>query len=131
MSNHIHLLLRSDSNSLSNTIKEFKSFSAKQILKLIETGSESRRDWMLKVFKDEAFKHKRNSKYQFWTHENHAEHIYSNKFIEQKLNYIHQNPVRAGLVLNEEDYVYSSAINYKGGDGIIQVDLLVLKWKTY
>ncbi|MFT5877631.1 MAG: putative transposase, partial [Dokdonia sp.] len=61
----------------------------------------------------------------------HAEHIYSNKFIEQKLNYIHQNPVRAGLVLNEEDYVYSSAINYKGGDGIIQVDLLVLKWKTY
>ncbi|MGK0285442.1 MAG: REP element-mobilizing transposase RayT, partial [Salibacteraceae bacterium] len=50
MSNHIHLLLRSDSNSLSNTIKEFKSFSAKQILKLIETGSESRRDWMLKVF---------------------------------------------------------------------------------
>ncbi|MFT6802516.1 MAG: putative transposase, partial [Salibacteraceae bacterium] len=61
----------------------------------------------------------------------HAEHIYSNKFIEQKLNYIHQNPVRAGLVLNEEDYVYSSAINYMGGDGIIQVDLLVLKWKTY
>ncbi|MFT6802352.1 MAG: REP element-mobilizing transposase RayT [Salibacteraceae bacterium] len=50
MSNHIHLLLRSDSNYLSNTIKEFKSFSAKQILKLIETGSESRRDWMLKVF---------------------------------------------------------------------------------
>ncbi|MGB0807143.1 MAG: REP-associated tyrosine transposase [Salibacteraceae bacterium] len=112
MSNHIHLLLRSDSNELSKTIKEFKSYTAKQILKSIESGTESRRDWMLNVFKDAAFNHKRNSTYQLWTHENHAEHIYSNKFMEQKLNYIHPNPVRAGLVLKEEDYVYSSAINY-------------------
>jgi viroplasmin and RNaseH domain-containing protein len=44
------------------------------------------------------FKHKRNAEYQFWTHENHAEHIFSNKFMVQKLAYIHNNPVRTGIV---------------------------------
>ena len=78
---------------------------------------------------------KRNKTYanksQFWTHENHTEHIYSNKFIEQKLNYIHQNPVRAGIVANENDYLYSSAVNYSGGKGVLDVELLMLRWKTY
>lgn len=131
MSNHIHLLLRSDINQLSKTIKEFKSFTAKIILKQVESEIESRRAWMLRIFKDAAFKHKRNTEHQFWTHENHAEHIYSTKFIEQKLNYIHQNPVRAGIVLNENEYIYSSAVNYSGGKGILDVSLLVLRWKTY
>jgi REP element-mobilizing transposase RayT len=131
MSNHIHLLLKSGTNELSKTIQEFKSFSAKQILKQIETGPESRTKWMLNIFKQAAYKHQRNTNYQFWTHENHAEHIYSNKFVEQKLNYIHQNPVRAGIVSNENDYLYSSAINYSGGKGVLDVELLMLRWKTY
>lgn len=131
MSNHIHLLLRSGKEELSKTIKEFKSYTAKQILNAIAQNGESRRDWMLSVFKQAAFMYKRNSVYQFWTHENHAEHIYSNKFIEQKLDYIHQNPVKAGIVLNEQDYVYSSATNYYGGEGLFDVDLLTIKWKTY
>ena len=131
MSNHIHLLLKSSTNELSQTIRDFKSYTAKQILEAIKIGTESRRDWMLNVFKNAAFKHKRNSRYQLWTHENHAVHVYSNKFIEQKLNYIHQNPVRAGIVLNEKDYVYSSAINYFGDVGLLDVELLTLKWKTY
>jgi REP element-mobilizing transposase RayT len=130
MSNHMHLLARSATNELSKTIKEFKSFTAKQILNEIENGSESRKEWMLDVFKKAAYTHQRNSHYQFWTHENHAEHIFSNKFIEQKLIYIHQNPVRAGIVNNENDYVYSSAVNYSGGKGILDVELIILRWKT-
>ena len=131
MSNHIHLLLRSDTENLSATIKEFKSFTAKAILQEIETGVESRKEWMLQVFKNAAFKNQRNTHFQFWTHENHAEHIYSQKFIAQKLNYIHQNPVRARIVNNEIDYVYSSAVNYCGQDGVLDVSLLSLRWKTY
>jgi hypothetical protein len=85
---------------------------------------------MFRIFKDAAFKDKRKTDHQFWTHENHAEHIYSPKFIEHKLNYIHQNPVRAGIVLIENDYIYSSAINYSGGKGVLDVSLLMLRWKT-
>ncbi len=109
MSNHIHLLIRSDIGKLSDTIREFKSFTAKQMLLAIDTEPESRRDWMLNIFEFAAKQHKRNEKYQVWTHENHAELIYSDKFIMQKLNYIHDNPVRAGIVERQEDYLYSSA----------------------
>ena len=114
MSNHIHILLRSNIGKLSDTIREFKSFTAKQILLAIEMEQESRRDWMLNLFEFAAKQHKRNEKFQVWTHENHAELIYSDKFIFQKINYIHENPVRAGIVENPEDYLYSSACDFAG-----------------
>ena len=126
MSNHIHLLLRSFPGKLSDTIKEFKSFTAKQILEAIQTEPESRRDWMLNLFEFSAKQHKRNSKYQIWTHENHAEIIYSNKFIEQKINYIHENPVRAGIVEKAEDYLYSSARNYADLSSVLEIIPIIM-----
>ncbi|MCL2593328.1 MAG: transposase [Defluviitaleaceae bacterium] len=129
MSNHIHLLLRSFPGKLSDTIKEFKSFTAKQILETIQTEPESRRDWMLNLFEFSAKQHKRNSKYQVWTHENHAEIIYSDKFIEQKINYIHENPVQAGIVEKAEDYLYSSARNYADLSTVLEVIPIILPAK--
>lgn len=114
MSNHLHLLLRSGIGKLSDTMREFKSFSAKQILLEIESETESRKDWMLNIFEFAAKKHKRNEKFQVWTHENHPELIYSDKFLFQKMNYIHDNPMRAGIVENPEDYLYSSARDIAG-----------------
>ena len=121
MSNHIHLLIRSEIGKLSNTIKEIKSFTAKKILEAVNTESESRREWMLNLFEFSAKQHKRNEKYQVWTHENHAEIIYSNQFMDIKIKYIHENPVRAGIVEKEEDYLYSSARNYAGLDSVLDV----------
>ncbi|KAA6302577.1 MAG: hypothetical protein EZS26_001084 [Candidatus Ordinivivax streblomastigis] len=121
MSNHIHLLIRSDREKLSGTICEFKSFTAKKMLEAMQTEAESRREWMLNLFEFSAKQHKRNEQYQLWTHENHAEIIYSNKFIDQKINYIHDNPVRAGIVEHPEDYLYSSARNYAGLQGVLDI----------
>ena len=126
MSNHVHLLVRSSIGHLSDTIREFKSFTAKQILQAIQTESESRKEWMLNLFEFSAKQHKRNEKYQIWTHENHAEIIYSNKFINQKINYIHENPVRAGIVENASDYLYSSARDYAGKSSLIDVILVIM-----
>lgn len=86
---------------------------------------------MLEIFAKAARKHERNSKYQFWTHENHPELIYSNKFISQKIEYIHYNPVRAGIVEKPEDYLYSSARNYASLEAVLDVFILTLPWKTY
>jgi REP element-mobilizing transposase RayT len=130
MSNHIHILMRS-LNNLSNTIHDFKSYTAKKILETIQTGKESRRDWMLNLFEFSAKQHKRNEDHQFWTHENHAELIYSEKFVGQKVNYIHENPVRSGIVTKAEDYLYSSARNYAELENVLDVIKLELKWKTY
>ena len=79
------------------------------------------------VFKQAASMHKRNSHYQVWTHENHAVHVYSDKFVRQKLDYIPMNPVRAGLVRQPEDYIYSSACNYAGESAVLpEVEMLTL-----
>jgi putative transposase len=131
MSNHIHLLAKNDQEGLSNTLRDFKNYTSKKIIDEIDTCNESRKEWMIKLFKDSAFKHKRNSEHQFWTHENHAEHIFSNKFMEQKLDYIHNNPVRAGIVDKPEDYRYSSARDYAGENGLLKVELISRQWKTY
>ncbi len=131
MSNHIHLLIRSEKEELSNILRDFKSYTSKKILEAINSSDESRRDWMLKIFKDAAFKHKRNSEYQFWTHENHAEYIFSQKFIEQKVEYIHDNPVRAGIVEKQEEYRYSSAKDYAGEKGLLEIEPVIIRWKTY
>ncbi len=130
MSNHIHLLVRSSRDELSNTIRDFKSYTAKEIFYQIETGEESRREWMMKVFQIAASSHKRNAGRQLWAHDNHAMHVYSEKFTKQKVNYIHQNPVRAGIVNNPEDYIYSSASNYAGETGILNVIVLSFGWET-
>jgi REP element-mobilizing transposase RayT len=121
MSNHIHFLLRSNAGKLSNTIKDIKSFTAKKILEAVNLETESHREWMLNLFKFSAKQHKRNEKYQIWTHENHAETVYGNQFMDSKIRYIHENPVRAGIVEKEEDYLYSSARNYAGLDGVLEV----------
>lgn len=67
MSNHIHLLVRSETDNLSDTIRDFKSFTSKIIIESIETDTESRKEWMLFLFHRAAIKHKRNTVYQFWT----------------------------------------------------------------
>ena len=121
MSNRIHAILRSSNGRLSDTIKEFKSFTAKKILEQITNENESRREWMLSEFEFAARKHKRNEKYQIWTHENHPVILYGNTLIQQRINYIHDNPVRSGIVAKQEDYLYSSARAYAGLDCLIDV----------
>jgi hypothetical protein len=82
------------------------------------------------IFRYAARKHSRNNEYQVWTHENHAEEIFSNKFIEQKILYIHDNPVRAGIVENQEDYLYSSARDYADKESVIEICKATFRCKT-
>lgn len=124
MSNHMHAIMSARNNILSALVRDFKRFTATHILKKISTISESRRDWMLKRFEFAARSHVRSSKYQFWTHENHAIVLDSMAFLEQKMAYIHENPIRAGWVEKAEDWLYSSERNYIGKDSILEIDLL-------
>jgi REP element-mobilizing transposase RayT len=122
MSNHIHLIIQSEDGKLSDLIRDFKKFTAKNILDKIQVKPESRKEWMLERFKLAAEKHQRNKNYQFWQYGNHAEEIYSNKFMWSKLDYIHLNPVRAGLVEKASQYIYSSANNYINDSGLLKIE---------
>jgi len=122
MSNHIHLIVQSEEGKLSDLIRDFKKFIAKNILDKIQSSPESRKEWMLERFKLAAQKHQRNKEYQFWQYGNHAEEIYSTAFMWSKLHYIHLNPVRAGLVAKASEYIYSSAGNYVNNSGLLEIE---------
>ena len=121
MSNHIHLIIQPETNTLSDLIRDFKKFTAKTILNKIETEAESRADWMLKRFEFACKSHNRNEKYQFWQYGNHPLEIFLEKFFWSKLNDIHLNPVRAGIVTKASHYLYSSASNYADDRGVIAI----------
>ena len=122
MSNHIHLIIQSDEGKLSDLIRDFKKFTAKSILEKIQNSPESRSEWMLGRFMLAAQSHTRNKKYQLWQYGNHAEEIYSNDFMWSKLDYIHLNPVRSGIVAKASDYIYSSASNYIDNSGLLIIE---------
>ena len=117
MSNHLHMIARAkEGYELSNIIRDFKRHTSKRILNSIQSESESRRRWMLNLF---AINETTN---EFWQKDNHPFVLYSNEMIKQKLNYIHQNPVRAGLVREEYEYKYSSASNFASMDVLLKTD---------
>ena len=123
MSNHIHLLIsKSDSkHSFSDIIRDFKKFTAMQIIKTIkDSPDESRRKWMLYMMKKQAEKNSNNTNYQFWKQHNQPIQV-EGDWVEEKLNYIHQNPVKAGWVDQPELFLYSSARNYAGISGLLNI----------
>ena len=121
MTNHVHCILSTETN-LSDIIRDFKRHTSTQILKAIENENESRKEWLMMVFKYHAKYNKRNNELQFWTHENHAVELTSNEMIDSRINYIHQNPVRAGWVVNDYEYIYSSATNFAELESLIELD---------
>ncbi|MBK5192481.1 MAG: transposase [Flavobacteriaceae bacterium] len=120
MTNHIHLIVQSKDGALSDVLRDFKKFTATRILDLLQNSPESRREWIFERLHKATFSHTRNKNYQVWQAGNHAEEIYSEKFLWSKLDYIHLNPVRSGFVAKASDYVYSSASNYIHGNGVLE-----------
>ncbi|MFV0391264.1 MAG: REP-associated tyrosine transposase [Paludibacteraceae bacterium] len=123
MSNHLHAIAGSNGrNVFSDIWRDFKKFTSKEILRtLINDAQESRQEWMLNRFEYAGKNDKKITNYKFWQEGNDAQQIFMNDYFNQKLNYIHQNPVKAELVNRAEDYRYSSAIDYAGGKGLLDV----------
>lgn len=113
MSNHIHLLARANDGNLSDILRDFKKFTSRQIIIAIQDNEgESRKDWMLRIFQKAGETNSRNTTYQLWRQDNQPKECFSPAFTAQKIDYIHNNPVEAGLVEKPEYYLYSSAKAY-------------------
>ena len=125
MTNHVHLIVRSKNGELSNTIRDFKKYTSKQILKEIGLNNkESRREWLNMIFEYHARHNKRSRLKQFWTHENHAVEMFDDIILKSKMDYIHLNPLRAGWVEHPEDYLYSSASNVSALSLPLEIDII-------
>ena len=85
MSNHLHLIVSAKNEDLSDVLRDFKKFTSKQIIEtIINSKQENRKDWMLRIFKEEGSKNGRNTTYQFWRQDNQPQELYSPKFVFSK-----------------------------------------------
>lgn len=109
MPSHAHFIVGSAGN-LSNILRDLKEHTSKQIVtEIIENKQESRREWLLEKFGIGKSVKTNKIIYRVWQEGNHPELLYSDKFITQKENYIHMNPVVAGIVSQPNYYRLSSA----------------------
>ena len=124
MTNHLHMVIgnNNDTYTISDILRDFKKYTNKKIIKAIEENpEESRRDWMLDRFRFRGKNDNKIKKFKFWQDGNYIEQIYSQDFLDQKINYIHMNPVKQEIIENPEDYLYSSARNYANMEGLLDV----------
>ena len=113
MSNHLHLIMNAEANTIGNILRDFKKFTSRQLTKAIEeNGHESRKDWILYLLANSGKRNVHNKIFQLWQQDNHPIELRTPGMIKQKLEYLHFNPVRSGIVSEPQHFKYSSAIDY-------------------
>ena len=117
LENHLHFVAQAP--RLDQCIINFKSFTAARLIDLLEVRKAERLLTRLRFAKRA---HKQNRQYQFWQEGSHAEQVFSEPVMREKLDYIHYNPVKRGYVDCPEHWRYSSARNYAGQSGLIEID---------
>ena len=125
MTSHVHLIVGTTGNPLENIMRDLKRHTAEVLHQSIKNNNnESRREWMLWMMERAAKKNNNDVKFQLWQPESHPIQLINNKMAHQKLDYIHYNPVEAGFVTKPEEWQYSSAIDYYGGKGLLEIKML-------
>lgn len=125
MPSHVHLIFRAQDKNPSEVLKRIKSVTSRNLQKLIyENPQESRKEWMLWMMQRAGQKNSNVKNRQFWQQHNKPIELWSPHVIDQKVDYIHMNPVAAGFVQEPHYWKYSSAIDYSGGKGILDIDYI-------
>ena len=124
MHSHLHLIISSEGEPLQDILRDFKKHTSKQIVRTIEEINESRKEWLFRAFSKAAQDIKRVKNYKVWQDGNKPILLQTNEMLDGRLHYIHQNPVEAELVNEPEYYWYSSARDYAGEKGLLEVSML-------
>src|SRR6185369_2417499 len=110
MTNHVHMIVSRNSDTLLEAImRDMKKFTSSKLLEAIKKEPESRKEWMLSLFRQAGENNSNNKIFQLWQQDNHPIECGSPTILSQKMDYVHENPVRAGFVERAEDWTYSSA----------------------
>jgi REP element-mobilizing transposase RayT len=117
LENHLHFVAQAP--RLDKCVSSFKSFTAAQLIELLKIRKAER---LLGRMRFAKCTYKRDREYQFWQEGFHAEMVISEAVMREKLDYIHQNPVKRGYVDEPGHWRYSSARNDAGRKGLVEVD---------
>jgi len=119
------MIIGSPADKPERIMQNMKRHTSEQLKEAIKNNySESRKEWMLWMKEKAGKQNSNNINFQLWQQHNNPVELSNQKIAWQKLEYIHQNPVKAGIVEKAEDYLYSSARNYYGMKGLMDIDLL-------
>jgi putative transposase len=118
MENHVHLV--ASAKDISGEIAKFKSYTARCC---IDYYLSTQRKSVLTLLSEHKQDHKSGRDFQFWQEGSHPQRIISDDMLQQKIDYIHQNPVKRGYVDLPEHWRYSSAKDYLGQPGLLPICL--------
>lgn len=125
MTNHAHLIFSCKNHNPGDVLRDFKTYTSKMLTRLIKSHpQESRKEWLIAMLKTAGTKNSNVTNYQFWQQHNHPIELWSAYVIDRKIEYIHNNPVVAGFVVEPHFWKYSSAIDFVGGKGLLEIEKL-------
>ncbi len=124
MPSHLHMIISTKGEKLPAIMRDFKKHTSKVFIEELRSINESRKEWLLNAFKKSGDQLKRVKNYKVWQDGNQPKEIETNEFLDQKLKYIHSNPVESEIVDAPEDYLYSSARDYCGVKGLLAIVIL-------
>lgn len=125
MPSHVHLIFRAQENNPGDLLRDLKTFTSKKIQELLLTNpQESRKEWMIWMMERAGAKNSNVKNRQFWQQHNKPIELWSPEVIDQKVDYIHENPVEGGFVNEPHHWKYSSAIDYSAGKGLLDIDYI-------
>jgi len=121
LENHLHMI--ASAPELGTAMQNYKSYTARRIVDLLELRAAI---VLLHQLRAHKLRHKAESTYQVWQEGSQPKQIQSDEMMWQKLEYMHNNPVDRGYVDDPLHWRYSSARNYAGQPGLIEV---VTDWR--
>jgi putative transposase len=125
MTNHLHMIASADNDlNLSDIIRDFKKHTSKAISEEVKDSHDGRKEWLLNHFAFYGKIHPKKIQYKVWQDGNDSKEIDTNDLLIQKLNYIHNNPVKAEFVNEPHYYKYSSAADYADMKGLVKIIII-------
>jgi REP element-mobilizing transposase RayT len=122
MPSHIHMIIGSKKNKLEDIVRDMKRHTSLELRTAIKNNNlESRKEWMIWMMERAGKKNGNNNNWQFWQQHNKPIEIKHQEMFDKTLEYIHLNPVMAGFVIKSEDWKYSSARDFCGLKGLIDL----------
>ncbi len=122
MPSHMHLIMGTSNEPMEGILRDFKGFTSRKLKNVIKNNTqESRKEWIMWMMKRAGKRNNNNNNWQLWQQHNHPIELSENEMIEQPMNYLHENPVKAGFVDYPQDWLYSSARDYCGRKGLLNI----------
>lgn len=132
MPDHFHIICRSVSDQkLSDILRDLKKVTSRFIIKHLKSNTNNIYSRWLEIFQTNNKNQESSERYKLWQDGFNPKELSGNKVIDQKIEYLHNNPVKAGLVTNADDYLLSSSRIYAKLEGVLEVFVTHGRWMTH